>query len=66
MRENNGVTKMVIKNDEYTPLWVKLIGGLIAAGIGGVLGLVIAYHCIIWYIQDCEPNPACVVHHITN
>lgn len=47
-------------NDDYTPLWVKLIGGFIAASIGGIIGLCLAYHAIIWYINDCEPNPQCV------
>ena len=66
MRKNNGVTKMVIKNDEYAPLWVKLVGGFIAASVGCIIGGVLACYMIVWYIHDCEPNPACVVNRILN
>lgn len=53
------------KDDEiYTPLWVKVLGGMIAAGIGAAIGLVLAYNMIVWYISSCEYNADCAVYQL--
>lgn len=50
--------------EEYTPLWVKLTGGIIAAGAGAAIGVVLSYNMIVWYIQDCEYKESCVVYQL--
>lgn len=50
--------------DEHTPLWVKLVGGFIAAGIGATIGLILSCHMIVWYLHDCEYNQSCVIYQL--
>jgi len=37
---------------EYTPLWVKLIGGLVCVMIGAVIGAIIGLQLITWYVTS--------------
>jgi hypothetical protein len=50
--------------DEHTPLWVKLVGGFIAATIGGIIGLWLSCTGIVWYLHSCEYNDDCIVYNI--
>lgn len=58
------VYKHNTKAEEYTPIWVKLVGGFIAAGIGGIIGLILSWHMLVWYIDSCEYNNDCIAYQL--